>query len=174
MKFILVLILFLFFKFTLLYGQNYPILFNDYVGLPSNVVYDCAESNTGKLWIATDKGLCKYDGYSFENVPLDAGLTTLVSWGFFKDKKGRLWLRNREYPFTYIYNDSVHRIGKTKGIKNIQVDFLNEDQLGNIYISSFKTNKTHLIKKDGSVEQIDSTLLLINSKNKFNWLNYDR
>ncbi|HLU86787.1 MAG TPA: histidine kinase [Taishania sp.] len=173
MKFILVLILFLFSKFTLLYGQNYPILFNDYVGLPSNVVYDCAESNTGKLWIATDKGLCKYDGYSFENVPLDAGLTTLVSWGFFKDKKGRLWLRNREYPFTYIYNDSVHRIGKTKGIKNIQVDFLNEDQLGNIYISSFKTNKTHLIKKDGSVEQIDSTLVLINSKNKFNWLNYD-
>ena len=31
-------------------------------GLPSNIVYDIQQDEIGYLWIATEKGLVKYDG----------------------------------------------------------------------------------------------------------------
>lgn len=168
-------ILFCFFYYSLLgagfsFGQNSPVLFNDHSGLPGNSVYDCAESNTGKLWIATDKGLVNYDGYSFKKVGLNDGLTTMFSWGFCKDSKGRLWLRNRQSPFTYIYNDSIYRVGDNK-ITDIHFEWMTEDKEGNIYITSHKSNKTHRIDTKGNITIYDSILLLINSNNQQIWEN---
>lgn len=151
-----------------LLSQNYPILFNHYSGLPGNSVHDCAESNTGKLWVATDKGLAYYDGYSFKKVDLRNNLTTMFSWGFFKDKKGRLWLKNRQAPFTYIYNDSVHQVGSNK-ITGIYPTYFSEDNEGSIYIGSYNSIRTHKIDVDGNVTQIDSLLITINSKNEKIW-----
>ncbi len=159
-------------KFNIIFGQNHSILFDNHSGLPGNTVYDCAESNTGKLWIATDKGLAYYDGYSFKRVGLNDGLTTAFSWGFCKDSKGRLWLRNRQSPFTYVYNDSIYRVGSDK-LQGINFDYLLEDKAGNIYISSHRFNKTHKIDVSEKVTTIDSVLVLINSQNEKIWGNDD-
>lgn len=154
---------------TPLLSQNVPILFNHYSGLPGNSVHDCAESNTGKLWIATDKGLAYYDGYTFTKVDLRDNLTTLFSWGFFKDSKGRLWLRNRQAPMTYIYNDSIHRVKNTEHLHDIHFNYFSEDEKGNVYIGSTNSKQTHKIGVDGRVETIDSVLILINSQKKKIW-----
>ena len=34
-------------------------------GLPSNEVYDVLQDENGIMWFATDRGLCRYDGYEF-------------------------------------------------------------------------------------------------------------
>lgn len=154
---------------TQLLSQNVPVLFNHYSGLPGNSVHDCAESNTGKLWIATDKGLAYYDGYTFTKVDLRDNLTTMFSWGFFKDRKGRLWLRNRQAPMTYIYNDSIHRVKNTEHLHDIHFNYFSEDEQGNIYIGSVNSKLTHKIGVDGHVATIDSVLVLINSQKKRVW-----
>lgn len=37
-------------------------------GLPSNIIYDIKQDEIGYLWIATDKGLVKYDGDDFTQI----------------------------------------------------------------------------------------------------------
>lgn len=155
---------------SFLLSQNVPVLFNHDSGLPGNSVYDCKESNTGKLWIATDKGLTYYDGYTFTKVDLRDNLTTMFSWGFFKDSKGRLWLRNRQAPMTYIYNDSIHRVKNTEYLKDIHFNYFSEDDKGNIYIGSVHSNLTYKINADNRVKEIDSVLVLINSQKKYVWM----
>ena len=44
-------------------------------GLPSMVVYDVHQDSTGYIWIATNTGLCKYDGYQFERFTTQDGLS---------------------------------------------------------------------------------------------------
>ena len=110
-----------------------------------------------------------YDGYTFTKVDLRDNLTTLFSWGFFKDSKGRLWLRNRQAPMTYIYNDSIHRVKNTEHLHDIHFNYFSEDEKGNVYISSINSKQTHKIDVDGRVETIDSVLILINSQKKKIW-----
>ncbi len=40
-------------------------------GLPSDIVYYITQDKFGFLWIATDNGLCKYDGYQFEKISIN-------------------------------------------------------------------------------------------------------
>ena len=44
-------------------------------GLPSDYVNQVLEDAKGNLWIATDKGVCRYDGYQFLYFNKDNGLT---------------------------------------------------------------------------------------------------
>jgi signal transduction histidine kinase len=43
-------------------------------GLPSNFVFDASEDENGFLWIGTDKGLAKYDGFTWQIINTDMGL----------------------------------------------------------------------------------------------------
>jgi len=36
-------------------------------GLPANEIYDVVKDNSGYIWVATEKGLSRFDGYHFEN-----------------------------------------------------------------------------------------------------------
>ena len=36
-------------------------------GLPSSQVYDIYQDKYGYIWLATDKGIARYNGYEFEN-----------------------------------------------------------------------------------------------------------
>ena len=151
-------------------SQNYPILFNEKSGLPSNRVYDCLQDNLGKMWFSTDNGVSSYDGYNFTNYNLTDGLSTLFSWELHKDSRGRIWLANRQTPFTYIYKDSVYRVGNK--LTDIYFSGLYEDKNGNIYITSLPSKKTHKIDVNNNVSQIDSTLLGINTLGDKIWLNH--
>ncbi|MBL4667644.1 MAG: hypothetical protein JKY30_00050, partial [Flavobacteriales bacterium] len=152
------------------FAQNYPIIFNEKSGLPSNHAYDCTQDKTGKIWITTDNGISAYDGYNFKNYNLSDGLPTLLSWGLTTDSKGRIWLNNRQTPFSYIYNDSIYKVGKS--YSNVFCTGIYEDLEGNIYISSLPSNKTHKIDANNKVIEIDSVLLGINTQNEKIWFNH--
>lgn len=51
-------------------------------GLPSNTVYNITQDEKGYIWIAHDRGLCRYDGVSFlafkANMPKGRSLTNLM------------------------------------------------------------------------------------------------
>jgi two-component sensor histidine kinase len=48
-----------------IYAQIPPYDINS--GLPANEIYDIVKDESGYIWIATEKGLSRFDGYHFEN-----------------------------------------------------------------------------------------------------------
>jgi len=84
-------------------GNQYNI--NIYNGLPSNNVYNLVKDHNGYLWIATDNGILKYNGYTFRLFNLQDGLSNADIWFPFEDKGGRMWLGSIADEIGYIYKD---------------------------------------------------------------------
>ncbi|XZF14275.1 histidine kinase [Chitinophagaceae bacterium MMS25-I14] len=71
------------------YNRHHLDLYN---GLPSNLLYGIVKDNHGYLWLCTDKGLARYNGYTVKTYTTEDGLPSNDVWGLHADKKGRLWL----------------------------------------------------------------------------------
>lgn len=76
-------------------------------GLPSNLVYEVEQDSKGYLWIATDKGVCKYDGKTFKVFGLKDGMPNIDVWRLFIDSEDRVWLSFFGKNLSYIKNDKV-------------------------------------------------------------------
>lgn len=83
-------------------------------GLPSNFVYGATQDDEGYIWVYTDKGVAKFDGYKFKTFSVQDGLPINDIWGMTKDTKGRLWLHGFSTNLTYIQNDSVRTAYRNK------------------------------------------------------------
>ena len=66
--------------------------FNIYNGLPSNHVYQVIVDTYGYAWIATTKGVLKYNGYTFRKFGLDEGLAKEDVWYLMEDNATKVWL----------------------------------------------------------------------------------
>lgn len=65
-------------------------------GLPSDYVTAMLFDRTGSFWIATDKGLCRYDGSSMKTITMDDGLTGNMLHALVEDKQGNIWTGGNE------------------------------------------------------------------------------
>lgn len=83
-------------------------------GLPSNTIFDLHQDKRGFLWIATDKGISRFDGYSFQNYSTDNGLPTNEIWMFHQDTLDRIWLLNSKDAGYFIRNDSIQNISLSR------------------------------------------------------------
>ncbi|WP_163379501.1 two-component regulator propeller domain-containing protein [Cyclobacterium sp. SYSU L10401] len=83
-------------------SQSQPVRFERFTtehGLPSNSILDIAQDHQGYIWIATEDGLVRYNGYElrgYSNIPGD---TTSLSQNrvetLFVDFKGDLWIGSK-------------------------------------------------------------------------------
>lgn len=60
-------------------------------GLPSNTAYYVFKDADGYLWITTDRGLVKYDGYNFTTYTTRDGLSDNEIFEAYQDSKKRIW-----------------------------------------------------------------------------------
>lgn len=95
-------------------------------GLPSNSVYGATQDKKGFIWIFTEKGVSKYDGYEFKNYGLADGLPSLDVWNLSEDSKGRIWVHAISPKLVYFLNDSIHQV-KTAGDRIIYPQTFFED-----------------------------------------------
>lgn len=63
-------------------------------GLPSNEVYDVIQDSVGYLWLTTDNGFCRFDGYEFKTYGIEKGLTDRVVFDMQLDTFGRIWMNS--------------------------------------------------------------------------------
>ncbi len=80
---------------TALQGQYNPLQFTHLTldnGLPSMKVYDLAQDKQGFIWIATEAGIARFDGYEFQNYTSIDGLPNNEVVNIYPDSKGRIWL----------------------------------------------------------------------------------
>lgn len=59
-------------------------------GLASNECYKIIQDKLGYIWIATDAGLCKYNGKEFKTFTTDDGLPSNTIFEIMEDKYGRI------------------------------------------------------------------------------------
>jgi ligand-binding sensor domain-containing protein/anti-sigma regulatory factor (Ser/Thr protein kinase) len=76
-------------------------------GLSCNEVYDVLQDKKGFIWAATDHGLFRYDGYSFQPFTTAQGLTDNTVFRIEEDFRGRIWAMPFNGELCYIENDRV-------------------------------------------------------------------
>jgi signal transduction histidine kinase/ligand-binding sensor domain-containing protein/DNA-binding response OmpR family regulator len=68
-------------------------------GLSHNIIYDIVQDKNGFIWIATQDGLNKFDGYEFRKFRFNANDSNSISGNYIKslfvDKSDRLWISSR-------------------------------------------------------------------------------
>ena len=91
--------------------------------LSSNQITNICQDKAGYIWIGTEYGLNKYDGYSFTNYLCDKDNPTSISSNtisfLFCDSKGNLWVGTQKGLDWYDEaNDQFHHV-KMKGAKGV-------------------------------------------------------
>ena len=91
-KYFYFLILTLFLPLSLILPQRHTIkTYTIEDGLPTNVVNDVVQDNSGKMWFATEIGITSYDATSWQNYREEEGLASANYLRIKKDTQGTLW-----------------------------------------------------------------------------------
>lgn len=77
-------------------------------GLPSNECYAVIQDSRGYVWVSTDNGVARFDGYEFKTYGLDEGLGDLVIFRMIEDVDGRIWMGGM-FQKMYIYDPACDR-----------------------------------------------------------------
>jgi len=91
-------------------------------GLPQNSVHQILQSHDGFLWIATEGGAVRYDGYSFKtyNHDTDRSFTTDDVTSIAEDKRGNLWFGTADGLVEYSNGRTAH-FGAAAGLASATV-----------------------------------------------------
>jgi hypothetical protein len=85
-------------------------------GLPSTRINGLLEDSRGYIWVITDKGAARYNGYNFEVFTTKQGLPNDNVLLIHEDLKGRVWfLCGTQY--VYLENDSIRTYAGNEAIK---------------------------------------------------------
>ena len=137
-------------------------------GLSENIVHSISDDERGFIWIGTDEGLNRYDGYDpviYRSNPFD---TTALSgnrvFGLFKDSDGNIWVSTDKSLDLYNYGKNTFRRHTTES----KPTFVTEDTLGNLWVASkrsgiFKINKRTGKTKNYRFSPLDPTSISSNN-----------
>jgi len=100
----------------------------------------------GLIWVATDKGLARYNGYDFKNFTIQDGLPSNDVWGMKEDKEGRLWLSTFN-KITYFENDQFHTFSLQDSLA-LQAPMLQEYWIGEeeVYVLANENNTNYFLE----------------------------
>ncbi len=133
-------------------------------GLPSTVIFDLAQDSIGYLWIATNYGLSKFDGYNFTNYTTATGnvLTDNSIIQIFEGKDNKLWFLSftgklsylkENQLFTYNLIDPIIQNNKQFDIKGIRID-----KYDRIWINYCNGRKVLCVLPDHRIIKYDTLL----------------
>lgn len=115
-------------------------------GLSSNTVYAIEQDSRGYIWIGTEDGLNRFDGYNFHsyrNIPRDS--TSIVNnyiYSLYEDINKKLWVGTETGISIYDYQSDRFRTFTKRTKENIplndKIQNILSDENENIWISSFK------------------------------------
>ncbi len=91
------------------FGQYQLTQFDINDGLPSNECHTIVQDDYGYIWIATDRGLTRFDGYEFKTYGLENGLKDLSCMQIQIDDQNDIWIWTFSGDF-YIYRQQEDTI----------------------------------------------------------------
>jgi len=114
-------------------------------GLPSRNTTTAIKDNYGFMWIGTENGLCKFDGYNFKTFQNNQLDSNSISNNFINaivtDKKGRLWIGTMDGlnlfdPLTEKFSRYFHNDNNKASLSNDKVWAILADIRGDIWVGT--------------------------------------
>lgn len=106
-------------------------------GLPSEEIYEVKQDRFGFIWIASDRGVFRYDGYNFQPFTTAQGLTDNTVFRMYEDFRGRMWLMPFNGELCYVENDKV-------------IAYQYNDTISK-YITGLRVIRSMEVKEDGTL-----------------------
>ena len=127
------------------FGQVDHLTISD--GLPHNTVFCVLQDSDGYIWVGTQNGLAKYDGYTFEiYVSKAKGIDNQEFKGrkiseIYEDKAGNLWVGTEREGLNVRksgkdYFENLHGNTAFSEIKEYEITSISEDEEANILIGT--------------------------------------
>ena len=132
-------------------------------GLSHISVLDIIQDSKGFIWVGTQFGLNRYDGYSFEvfnfDVEDDQSISSDFVLSIFEDSTGLIWVGtsnglNSYNPSTTKFKRYLHDETNQNSITNDHITSITEDSLGYIWIGTAGGGVNRLNKQTDSFENI--------------------
>ncbi|MBE9469376.1 MAG: SpoIIE family protein phosphatase [Bacteroidetes bacterium] len=131
------------------FAQEIDLKFNHLTveqGLSHNNVYGIIQDNDGFMWFATQDGLNRYDGYSFEvfrHNPINANSLSSSNFGkIYQDKSGKIWCGTYgggldEFdPHSNLFVHHKHSDIDSTSISNDKIRFIFEDTKNQLWVGT--------------------------------------
>lgn len=102
--------------YTPLTAQRYPYTtITNKDGLPQSSVFKTIQDHQGYIWMGTEAGLTRYDGYQFKNYSYFSGLNANFIFDVDFDAKGRLWCASFGTGIAVFNGHEFYSFNKTNG-----------------------------------------------------------
>ncbi len=88
-------------------------------GLPSNKINDIFQDSRQFIWVATDQGLSRFDGFKFTNFTRKEGLMDNEILAIHEDLHHRLWLLTANGKLCFLNDGSVFSSSNTYYLKKL-------------------------------------------------------
>lgn len=134
-------------------------------GLSNHTVYDIIQDKAGFIWIATDDGLNRYDGYDFKVFRHEAennnSLSDNAVWSITEGKDGNIWIGTKD-GWLNRYDQVSNTFKKWKiessTIKQNSINTLFEDQSKNIWIGTYRSGLYRLNPTTNVIDHWEANL----------------
>jgi len=148
-------------------------------GLSNNKIHDIIQDNTGFIWLATDDGLNRFDGYNFKvfcNKTNDkSSLSNNSVWALYEDQSGFIWIGTKSRELNW-YDPNTDKFTsweiKSEVVKKNSIKSIYEDSRGAIWIGTYKSGLYHF---DPVTEKIENWRNDPNNNSSFftNYIRYN-
>ncbi len=86
-------------------------------GLPSSEVYDILQDRKGYIWVATDRGVARFDGYTFESFTTGEGLSNNVVFRLAEGPDGKIWFGEMPGTLSYYQGGKIYPAPENAAIR---------------------------------------------------------
>ena len=137
-------------------------------GLASNVVYQVYQDRQGFIWFATEAGVNRFDGFSFQTYTHNSGLADSEVFFIQEDSKDRMWFLSFNGELSYMQDGVIYNQKNDSTLAGYEPrGFLNgmfEDSKGRIWFWG-ETYNPLLLHPDGKIEWVslfeDNRVMLV-------------
>lgn len=98
-------------------------------GLSSNVAYDIIQDSKDFLWIATENGVCRFDGKDFKTFTIKEGLADNEVFKIREDTKGRIWFLSYNGKLSFFQNGLIFNENNLPILKHLGLNILQGNYL---------------------------------------------
>jgi ligand-binding sensor domain-containing protein len=173
MKTFFTVILFILFAKISVSQQPYTISYTTSDGLPSNEIYSVFQDRMGYMWITTDRGVSRFNGYTFKNYAINDGLEKLEINIIKEDNLGKIWVSSYFGGLYYFDNGKFHAYKYNNILKdynkNRLVDLISISDDSTFYFNNIRSH-FYSINKNGQVifykPECDNCYYLSNTNTK--------
>lgn len=128
-------------------------------GLPSSETYQVYQDKSGLLWVLTDRGVVRYDGFEFHKYTTENGLSDNINFRIVEDENGGVWFvgyngllsvfkngKMQAYKYNHVLQKSIP-VGRNTNVS------LHVNKDNSIVYCVFRKN-IFTVSKDGKVKEL--------------------